>query len=104
MRVTFGADDDVIAIASTIQSTIFSAIYKFDLKKISYFLQTMDEIGKPIEVNRKFIKFIEEDIEPEYNRVFEMLLQQLKDDLDHKYTDHKYTDEKYIKKGQLDNT
>ena len=107
MRVTFGAGDDVIAIDSTIQSTIFSAIYiiyKFDLKKISYFLQTMDEIGKPIEVNRKFIKFIEEDIEPEYNRVFEMLLQQLKDDLDHKYTDHKYTDEKYLKKGQLDNT
>ena len=55
----------------------------------------MDEIGKPIEVNRQFLKFIEEDIEPEYNRVFEMLLQQLKDDLDHKYTDHKYTDHKY---------
>ena len=49
----------------------------------------MDEIGKPIEVNRQFLKFIEEDIEPEYNRVFEMLLQQLKDELDHKYTDHK---------------
>lgn len=46
----------------------------------------MDQIGKPIEVNRKFIKFIEEDIEPEYNRVFEMLLQKLKDELDQKFT------------------
>lgn len=45
----------------------------------------MDQIGKPIEVNRKFIKFIEEDIEPEYNRVFEMLMRGLKDDLDKKY-------------------
>jgi hypothetical protein len=46
----------------------------------------MDQIGKPIEVNRQFIKFIEEDIQPEYNRVFEMLLQKLKDELDQQYT------------------
>lgn len=46
----------------------------------------MDQIGKPIEVNRQFIKFIEEDIKPEYNRVFEMLLLQLKDKLDQQYT------------------
>ena len=54
----------------------------------------MDQIGKPIEVNRKFIKFIEEDIEPEYNRVFEMLLKKLKDELDQKYI----TDKKILKK------
>ena len=42
----------------------------------------MDQIGKPIEVNRQFIKFIEEDIEPEYNRILEMLLKKLKDELD----------------------
>uniref|UniRef100_A0A6C0CE76 Uncharacterized protein n=1 Tax=viral metagenome TaxID=1070528 RepID=A0A6C0CE76_9ZZZZ len=54
----------------------------------------MDQIGKPIEINRKFIKFIEEDIEPEYNRVFEMLLQKLKDELDQKYT----FEEKILKK------
>ena len=49
----------------------------------------MDQIGKPIEVNRQFIKFIEEDIEPEYNRVFEMLLQKLKDELDQQYNEEK---------------
>ena len=49
----------------------------------------MDQIGKPIEVNRQFIKFIEEDIEPEYNRVFEMLLKKLKDELDQQYNEEK---------------
>ena len=49
----------------------------------------MDQIGKPIEVNRQFIKFIEEDIEPEYNRVFELLLQKLKDELDQHTNDGK---------------
>ena len=58
----------------------------------------MDQIGKPLEVNRKFIKFIEEDIEPEYNRVFEMLLQQLKDELD-----HHYNEEKILKKEDNNN-
>ena len=55
----------------------------------------MDEIiGRPIQVNRKFLKFIEEDIKPEYNRVLSMLLQQLKDELD----------KKYLNKGVSDNT
>jgi hypothetical protein len=54
----------------------------------------MDQIGKPIEVNRQFIKFIEEDIQPEYNRVFEMLLQNLKDELDQQYT----SEEKILKR------
>ena len=55
----------------------------------------MEQIGKPIEVNRKFIKFIEEDIEPEYKRVFEMLLEKLKDELEQKYFT---TDQKILKK------
>ena len=57
----------------------------------------MDQIGKPIEVNRQFIKFIEKDIEPEYNRVFEMLLLQLKDELDQNYTSN---EEKILKKEE----
>ena len=54
----------------------------------------MDQIGKPIEVNRQFIKFIEDDIEPEYNRVFETLLQKLKVELDQNYS----TEKKILKK------
>ena len=45
----------------------------------------MDQIGKPIEVNRKFLKFIENDIQPEYERVLETLFQQLKEQLDKTY-------------------
>ena len=45
----------------------------------------MDQIGKPIEVNRKFLKFIERDIQPEYERVLETLFQQLKEELDETY-------------------
>tara|TARA_B100000212_G_C27250594_1_gene480044 strand:- start:689 stop:871 length:183 start_codon:yes stop_codon:yes gene_type:complete len=45
----------------------------------------MDQIGKPIEVNRKFLKFIERDIQPEYERVLETLFQQLKEHLDETY-------------------
>ena len=63
----------------------------------------MEQIGKPIEVNRQFIKFIEEDIEPEYNRVFEMLLQKLKYELEQKYTNEgkilKKKDYYYYKNG-----
>ena len=58
----------------------------------------MDQIGKPIEVNRQFIKFIEKDIEPEYNRVFEMLLQKLKDELDQNCTTS--SEEKILKKEE----
>ena len=46
----------------------------------------MDEvIGKPIEVNRKFIKFIEEEIQHEYERVLETLFQRIRELLDEKY-------------------
>lgn len=52
----------------------------------------MDELGKPIQINRKFIKFIKEEIEPEYKRVFELLLQQIKDELDEKYLNKQESD------------
>lgn len=54
----------------------------------------MEHIGKPVEIDRKFVKFIEEEVEPEYKRVFELLLQQIKDELD----------EKYLNKDESDNT
>ena len=46
----------------------------------------MDQLGKPIEVNRKFIKFIEEVIQSEYERVFNELVEQLKKEIDNQVT------------------
>lgn len=57
----------------------------------------MDQIGKPIEVNRKFLKFIERDIQPEYERVLETLFQQLKEQLDENYFDIQENDINNIK-------
>ena len=44
----------------------------------------MDQLCEPIEVNRKFIKMIEEKIQPEYERMVQEILQQLKKDIDDK--------------------
>tara|TARA_Y100000389_G_scaffold167807_1_gene173154 strand:- start:745 stop:930 length:186 start_codon:yes stop_codon:yes gene_type:complete len=57
----------------------------------------MDQIGKPIEVNRKFLKFIENDIQPEYERVLETLFQQLKEQLDKTYFHYQENDINNIK-------
>ena len=57
----------------------------------------MDQIGKPIEVSRKFLKFIENDIQPEYERVLETLFQQLKEKLDETYFSKQENDIKNIK-------
>jgi hypothetical protein len=57
----------------------------------------MDQIGKPIEVNRKFLKFIERDIQSEYERVLETLFQQLKEHLDETYFDIQENDINNIK-------
>jgi len=46
----------------------------------------MDQLGKPIEVNRKFIKFIEEVIQSEYERVLNELIEQLKRDIDNQFS------------------
>ena len=63
----------------------------------------MDQIGKPLEINRKFIKFMEQEIQPEYERVLEKLVQQIKEQLDEMY-DSKNVDEKYLKKDKTNNT
>lgn len=63
----------------------------------------MDHIGKPLEINRKFIKFMEQEIQPEYERVLEKLVQQIKEQLDEMY-DSKNVDEKYLNKDKTNNT
>lgn len=63
----------------------------------------MDQIGKPLEINRKFIKFMEQEIQPEYERVLEKLVQQIKEQLDEMY-DSKNIDEKYLNKDKTNNT
>tara|TARA_Y100000591_G_scaffold161033_1_gene138704 strand:+ start:184 stop:375 length:192 start_codon:yes stop_codon:yes gene_type:complete len=63
----------------------------------------MDQIGKPVEINRKFIKFMEQEIQPEYERVLEKLVQQIKEQLDEMY-DPKNIDEKYLNKDKTNNT
>ena len=63
----------------------------------------MDHIGKPLEINRKFIKFMEQEIQPEYERVLEKLVQQIKEQLDEMY-DSKNIDEKYLNKDKTTNT
>ena len=55
---------------------------KFDFKDIFLLTIQMDQLGKPIEVNRKFIKFIEEVIQSEYERVLNELVEQLKREID----------------------
>jgi len=65
----------------------------------------MDQIGKPIEINRKFLKFMEEEIQPEYERVLQTLVQQIKEELDQKYNSQDIqAAEKYLNKGNSDNT
>ena len=63
----------------------------------------MDQIGKPLEINRKFIKFMEQEIQPEYESVLEKLVQQIKEQLDEMY-DSKNIDEKYLNKDKTNNT
>ena len=46
----------------------------------------MDPLCEPIEVNRKFIKMIEEVIQPEYERVLQDIFDLLKQDIDLKST------------------
>lgn len=67
----------------------------------------MDQIGKPVEINRKFIKFMEQEIQPEYERVLEKLVQQIKEQLDEMYDSKSVsleTDENYLNKDKTNNT
>ena len=41
----------------------------------------MDQLCEPLEVNRKFIKMIEEKIKPEYDKVLQEIWEQLKEDI-----------------------
>tara|TARA_B100000780_G_scaffold164359_1_gene114915 strand:+ start:568 stop:756 length:189 start_codon:yes stop_codon:yes gene_type:complete len=45
----------------------------------------MDQLCEPLEVNRKFIKMIEETIKPEYDKVLQEIWKQLKEDIDKTY-------------------
>jgi len=52
----------------------------------------MDQLCEPLEVNRKFIKMIEEVIQPEYERVLQEIWKLLKENID------KQNDNKLLKK------
>ena len=41
----------------------------------------MDQLCEPLEVNRKFIKMIEEKIKPEYDKVLQEIWELLKEDI-----------------------
>ena len=49
----------------------------------------MDQLGKPIEVNRKFIKMIEEVIKPQYEKQVKDIFSLLKKEIDEKYKETK---------------
>ena len=46
----------------------------------------MDQLCEPVEVNRRFIKMIEEKILPEYEKVLEEIFEKLKKDMNDKST------------------
>lgn len=58
--------------------------FKFDIVKTSFYY-IMDPIGQPVSVNRKFVKFIKEEIMPEYTKVLDKFYTQLIQELDKKY-------------------
>ena len=49
---------------------------------ISFFHTSMDQLCEPLEVNRKFIKMIDEVIQPEYEKVLQDIFDLLKQDID----------------------
>ena len=53
---------------------------------ISFFHTSMDQLCEPLEVNRKFIKMIDEVIQPEYEKVLQDIFDLLKQDIDLKST------------------
>ena len=56
----------------------------------------MDQLCEPIEVNRRFIKMIEEVIQPQYNKQLKDIFSLLQKDIDETYKD--YLNIKSIKK------
>ena len=57
----------------------------------------MDQLCEPLEVNRKFIKMIEEKIKPEYDKVLQGIWEQLKEDIN-KEISNQSNNKKYLKK------
>ena len=53
---------------------------------ISFFHTSMDQLCEPLEVNRKFIKMIDEVIQPEYEKILQDIFDLLKQDIDLKST------------------
>ena len=49
----------------------------------------MDQLCEPLEVNRKFIKMIEEKIKPEYDKVLQEIWEQLKEEVYKEIKNHK---------------
>jgi len=49
----------------------------------------MDQLCEPIEVNRKFIKMIEEVIKPQYDKQVKDIFSLLQKDIDKKYKETK---------------
>jgi len=49
----------------------------------------MDQLCEPIEVNRRFIKMIEEVIKPQYEKQVKDIFSLLKKDIDEKYKETK---------------
>ena len=49
----------------------------------------MDQLCEPIEVNRKFIKMIEEVIKPQYEKQVKDIFSLLKKEIDEKYKETK---------------
>ncbi len=45
----------------------------------------MDQLSEPLEINRKFIKMIEQDIQPKYDKKLNELWKLVKHELDKKY-------------------
>ena len=46
----------------------------------------MEQLGEPLDINRRFIKLIEEVIEPVYNKSLNDIFEQLKKEIEDKYS------------------
>jgi len=57
----------------------------------------MDQLCEPIEVNRRFIKMIDEVIKPQYEKQLNDIFSLLKQDIDEKYKPIKLVDKKYLR-------
>jgi len=46
----------------------------------------MEQLGEPLDINRRFIKLMEEVIEPAYNKTLQDIFEQLTKEIDEKYS------------------